>query len=139
MMDLKLFLFMAIAILLTLTSAAPTSNTSPVIRSSDISIPQSNHLEKRLGVAVDLCHDINFQNCDRNVHIDDRRCYFLNPDQFGGSKGLSSVGFGGHMWCTLYSTFDCHGSEITLRGEARDLRNLGFNNVAMGILCHRDD
>ncbi|KAF2420127.1 hypothetical protein EJ08DRAFT_702604 [Tothia fuscella] len=75
---------------------------SPGENTTDIS--SINARAPGFGVAIDLCRDKDYNNCKRNVHLDDRKCYdfgFIGPDT------LSSIGFAGNMWCAIFAGYKC--------------------------------
>ncbi|KAF2429708.1 hypothetical protein EJ08DRAFT_697980 [Tothia fuscella] len=86
-----------------------------------------------LGVAIDLCEDINFQNCQRDVHLDGNRCYDLFMD------GLSSVGFEGNMRCRFWAQRSCSTDSTLLHHAVANMKDIGFNDRAHSVSCFRDN
>ncbi|KAF2427773.1 hypothetical protein EJ08DRAFT_662652 [Tothia fuscella] len=91
------FLTTALLTLMGLTTAAPTTNIN---NARDITAPA-------LGVAIDICKEFNYVDCYLNLHLDDNTCTNLNMHEFAGAKGLSSIRFGGNMYCALHEKINC--------------------------------
>ncbi|KAF2418234.1 hypothetical protein EJ08DRAFT_683940 [Tothia fuscella] len=138
-------LVVAFAAFLHFTSASPTNMDTSITYSIEGSTSNPfPRFEKRLGVALDWCHDFQYRDCEANIPLDDRKCYALNTETFRGARGLSSVGFSGDMWCVLHTTLECHGDSVKIVDAQPDLRAVDGNasrnwdNKARAIKCHRN-